>query len=331
MMTMNEIPLLEKEIRRLSTALENREAVEAIVLRRADEALKNFRWTPPKRKEKDKRKLHSETCVIHISDTQIGKLTSTFDSKVAKQRMKKLAEQTLKVVETRRSGAKIDDAVIMIGGDIVEGETIFAHQPWCVDSDLWDQAIKVAPKILADFIIEMSSSFRNLDVIAVPGNHGRSQPKNSGASPRTNFDMIATAVTRLMVSSSIKDSRIQWDVDHDTFYRIINVEGHNLLLVHGDQISGGGGLGGYPLTGLARKVAGWSGSLPEEWECIFLGHFHRPMSGVIQDKLFFGNGTIESDNDWALEVIGESGRPCQRVVFFNKKHGPVSDSLIWLD
>jgi len=85
------------------------------------------------------------------------------------------------------------------------------------------------------------------------------------------------------------------------------------------------------LTGLARKVAGWSGSLPEEWEYIFLGHFHRPMTGVIQDKIFFGNGTLESDNDWALEVIGESGRPCQRVVFFNRKHGPVSDSLVWLD
>lgn len=330
-MTMTDIPLLEKEIRRLSKELENREAIETIILRRADEALKNFKWTPPKRKERDRRKLHSETAVIHISDTQIGKLTSTFDSKVAKQRMKKLAEQTLKVVETRRSGAKIDNAVIMIGGDIVEGETIFAHQPWVVDSDLWDQAIKVAPKILSDFIIEMSSAFRSITVSAVPGNHGRSQPKNAGASPRTNFDMIATVVTRLMVTSVIKDSRITWDVDHDSFYRIINAEGHNLLLVHGDQISGGGGLGGYPLTGLARKVAGWSGSLPEEWGYIFLGHFHRPMSGVVQDKIFFANGTIESDNDWALEVIGESGRPCQRVVFFNKKHGPVADSLIWLD
>jgi len=47
--------------------------------------------------------------------------------------------------------------------------------------------------------------------------------------------------------------------------------------------------------------------------------------------MFFANGTTESDNDFALEVIGESGRPCQRVVFFNKEHGPVADSLVWLD
>jgi|TARA_R100000152_G_C6776087_1_gene204995 hypothetical protein len=330
-MKMDETVFLEKEIRRLSRQLDDRESIETLVLRRVDDALKNFKWTPPKRKAPDRRKLHSETCVIHISDTQIGKLTSTFDSNIAKQRMKKLAAQTQKIVDTRRSGAKIDKAVIMIGGDVVEGETIFAHQPWVVDSDLWDQAIKVAPKILSDFIIEMSGHFRDLTVTAVPGNHGRSQPKNAGASPRTNFDMIATVVTRLMVTSAIKDKRITWDVDHDSFYRIVNVEGHNLLLVHGDQISGGGGLGGYPLTGLARKVAGWSGSLPEDWKYIFLGHFHRPMSGVIQDKVFFANGTIESDNDFALEVIGESGRPCQRVVFFNKKHGPVADSLVWLD
>ena len=65
---MTDTPLLEKEIRRLSKELENREAIETIILRHADEALKNFRWTPPKRKERDTRKIHSETAVIHISD-----------------------------------------------------------------------------------------------------------------------------------------------------------------------------------------------------------------------------------------------------------------------
>ena len=152
---MDETYLLEKQIRRLSRQLDDRESIETLVLRRVDDALKNFRWSPPKRKDVDRRKLHSETCVIHISDTQIGKLTSTFDSNIAKQRMKKLCAQTQKIVETRRSGATIDNAVIMIGGDIVEGETIFAHQPWTVDSDLWEQAIKDAPKILSDFFITL--------------------------------------------------------------------------------------------------------------------------------------------------------------------------------
>ena len=329
---MNDNKQLEKEVRKLSRQLEQARSIEDIVLARVDDALKNITWSPMiQRYPKDTRKIRNrETCVVHISDTQIGKITETYNSTTAATRMRKMGEKIVKITKNRRTGAKVEKCVVMIGGDIVEGETIFPHQSWLVDDDLWGQAIKTAPKILSDFIVKMAGNFSQVEVVAVPGNHGRSQPKNAGASPRTNFDMIATIITRLMVSNVIKDN-IKWDVDHDSFYRIVKVEGRNILLIHGDQISGGGGLGGYPLTGLARKVAGWSGSIPENWEYIYLGHFHRPMSGVIQDKMFFANGTTESDNGWALEVIGESGRPCQRVTFFNKEHGPVSDSLVWLD
>lgn len=323
---------LEKELRRATRLLDERIDLEDIVLRRVDDALKTFKWEPPVLPRKDTRKsLPEEVCVIHLSDTQIGKLTRSYDSNIASKRIKHFGDTIEKLVTSKRASSRVNKAVLMIGGDIVEGETIFPHQPWCVDSDLWDQAIKVAPKILSDLIVHLASVFREVHVSSVPGNHGRSQPKNAGASPRTNFDMISTQITRLMVSNVYKSNRVSWDIDHDEFYSVIPVFDHNILLIHGDQISGGGGLGGYPLTGLARKVAGWTGSIEEDWQYIFLGHFHRPMSGVVQDKVFFGNGTTESDNDWAREMIGDSGRPCQRVVFFNKEHGPVSDSLIWLD
>lgn len=327
----NEITHLEKEVRRLSRLLDTRESVESLILRQADAALSGISYAPPKIKKKDRRNRSRETCVVHISDTQVGKKTPSYDFNIATKRMEQLADKTTKIVEARRTSAKVERCVVLVGGDIVEGETIFAHQPWTVDGDLWEQAIKRAPQILADFIFRMAATFREVHVVSVPGNHGRTAPKNSGASPRTNFDMIATTITRLLVSRSIKEPRVTWDVDHDSFYRVVPVEDTSVLLVHGDQISGGGGIGGYPLTGLARKVAGWSASIPEPWSCIFLGHFHRPMAGVIQSKMFYANGTTESDNDFALEVIGEAGRPCQRVVFFNKEHGPVADSLVWLD
>lgn len=322
---------LEKEVKRLSRLLHEREDIEKLVIRRVDDSLKSYKWSPPKVPRKGRSRKHDEVCVIHLSDTQVGKLTNSYDSRIASQRIKQFGDTIQKLVTNRRTGAKVEAAVLMIGGDIVEGETIFSTQPWVVDSDLWDQAIKVAPRIVSDLILHLAGVFRSVHVASVPGNHGRSAPKNTPSSPRTNFDMIATQITRLLVTNVCKDARITWDIDHDNFYSIIPVLGHNILLIHGDQISGGGGMGGYPLTGLARKIAGWSGSIPFDWEYIFLGHFHRPMAGVIQDKMFFGNGTTESDNEFALEVIGESGRPCQRVVFINKEHGLVSDSLVWLD
>jgi len=329
---MSEVELLETELRRVSKQLDKRKSIESIVLRRVDDILKDYQWSPPHLPRKDSRKVvEKETCVVHLSDLQIGKKTQSYDFNIAQSRIERLANKLIKIVSNRRTSAKIERCIVLVGGDIVEGETIFSHQPWTVDGDLWEQAVKRAPTILSDFILRMSTNFRSVHVVSVPGNHGRSAPKNSSASPRTNFDMITAVITRLIVSRAVKDDRITWDVDHDSFYRVIPVENDSILLVHGDQISGGGGIGGYPLTGLARKVAGWGASIQEPWSAIFLGHFHRPISGVIQGKMFYANGTTESDNDFALEIIGESGRPCQRIVFFDKEHGPISDSLVWLD
>ena len=173
----NEINHLEAELRRVSRRLDQRESVESLVLRRVEDVLDGFSWSPPHLPRKDKRKLKDrETCVIHISDTQIGKKTPTYDFSIAKDRMKKFVKTVEKIVSNRRNSAKIEQCVILIGGDIVEGETIFSHQPWTVDGDLWEQAIKKAPAILSDFIIEVSSYFRSVHVAAVPGNHGRSAP-----------------------------------------------------------------------------------------------------------------------------------------------------------
>tara|TARA_R100001594_G_scaffold147427_1_gene200389 strand:- start:1259 stop:2248 length:990 start_codon:yes stop_codon:yes gene_type:complete len=323
---------LESHIKRLSAELEHRDHIEDLVIGTVSQSVKGLRApAAPKMPRRDKRKIKQrETCVVHVSDTQIGKRTESYDFGIARDRMHLLAKKVGSLVTNRRTSAKVERCVILLGGDIVEGETIFSHQPWEVAGDLWEQSVKQAPMIISRFILAMSTLFREVHVVAVPGNHGRPAPKNSNASPRTNFDMIAVTIARLLVLKSVKDQRITWDMDHGTFYAITPIEGHNVMLVHGDQISGGGGIGGYPLTGLAKKMSGWSSAIDTPWSSLFLGHFHRPMTGVIQGKMFFANGTTESDNTFALEVIGESGDPCQRVVFFNKEHGPVSDSLVWL-
>ena len=200
---------LEKENKKLWGIIQQREGLRELVLNRVAEALKRFNWTPPRIPKKDRRKTTEEVAVVHLSDTQIGKLTKSYDSNIAAKRIKKFGETVSKLVSNRRTGAKVEKCVLMIGGDIVEGETIFTTQPWVVDSDLWDQAIKVGPKILSDLIIHLSSEFRHLHIAAVPGNHGRPSPKNIATSPRTNFDMICTHISRLMVSNVIKDNRIK--------------------------------------------------------------------------------------------------------------------------
>ena len=51
---------LEKEVRRLERLLNDRENIEDLVVRRVDDAMKHFKWSPPKMPRKDKSRKKEE-------------------------------------------------------------------------------------------------------------------------------------------------------------------------------------------------------------------------------------------------------------------------------
>jgi hypothetical protein len=40
---------------------------------------------------------------------------------------------------------------------------------------------------------------------------------------------------------------------------------------------------------------------------------------------------MESDNQYALANMASAGEPCQRLCFFSKSHGLISDNPLYLD
>ena len=114
-----------------------------------------------------------ESAVLHVTDVHWGKKTESFDVKVCSKRLNAVGEKLGRVRELLAS-YDFDKLVILITGDINDGSEIYANQATeQAESDVEEQA-NCAAATLADLVRRQKRIWGNVEIEAVPGNHGRS-------------------------------------------------------------------------------------------------------------------------------------------------------------
>ena len=319
----NEIGTLRKELRKVYNKLHKKESLDSLIVRAVKESLEVSPREQFPKPSKSRRKNIQEAWLC-LSDWQIGKKTDSYNTQVAIERMSDLCDKVEQIVEERQSYARLDTLHVILQGDMVEGETIFAGQPFEIDADLWQQAIRTVPEMIYDVLNRMSRIFSNIKVAAVAGNHGRSGTKNSGHNRRANWDLVSYEIGKLICERS--GLNLDWDIS-DTWFVKQEVAGHGILCVHGDQIGGGNPL---PLTSINKKANGWTHNVPD-WSYLSVGHHHSHASGELNEGLyFFLSGSPESGNEFAREKMGQGSLPSQRLAIFDRPTGLVSEHRLIL-
>lgn len=329
-----EIGALRREIQTLKKRLQAVRGGEEIILRAVLDAwLEPPDLSIPPVPKQSKQKRH-ETALLHVTDTQIGKLTESYSAAVAETRILRLADLVRETTEIRRGGAAIDEIVVLFGGDMIEGENIFPGQAHQIDQGLFEQACKTAPSIFVRLILSLLEIFPRVRVAAVCGNHGRPGQKSMGSSPRTNWDRVCYQITRDILLGTEDhprrelEKRLSFQIA-DSFYAVEYVYDWGCLLIHGDQIRGG--FAGFPWYGTAKKAWGWIDSVREEWDYLYFGHFHQMVGAVLNLREFFCGGSTESGNVYAQEQMAACGHPRQRLQFFSAAKGIISDHPLYLE
>jgi hypothetical protein len=333
-----ELELLREENRRIKRELGRKarnEDVIAIEVRRALETLpkvkvvaptfvKKAGATGPRGKPDPATRGSEEVAILCISDTQIGKVTATYDVATAERRVLAAGQKTAKIAELRRSVARIDECCLWLIGDIVEGESIFAGQPYEIEIGAMQQSVQAAPQILASLIAQLAQAFNRVRVRCVVGNHGRVGSISFAAHPKTNWDRVAYETTGILLKGVKGHAEIDYRVADD-FYVVEQVLGHGHLLAHGDQIGGAG------TDGPIRQAAmGWIDSIRAPWKYLWLGHFHNPRWLTVNHRVVIVNGSTESDNLYAQRQLKAQTDPLQWLAFANAEHGIVSLSPLYL-
>jgi hypothetical protein len=270
-----------------------------------------------------------ETAVAIFSDWQMGKITPSYNTEVLEKRIELYTEKLLEITEIQRLHHNVDDLRVWLLGDIVEGEEIFAGQSHLIDSGLYRQVGVNGPRILSKFLLTALENFKKIHVTGIIGNHGAVGGKmKKSHDPETNMDRLLYKILELIFA---KEDRITFNIPDGkgerNWYATDVIGGYSSLLIHGDQLPSPAQYYGY-----YKKVMGWKdGALPEQFDDVFMGHYHQQFKMTIGSTILRVSGSPESSNTYAQEYFSSMSRPCQHLMFIHPEHGVTSEYSVWLD
>jgi len=264
---------------------------------------------------------HAETMVVLRSDLHPGLVTPTYNISKFRQRMAQLTERVIRIRDIISETIPIERLIIFDLGDLVTGQGIFANQSWSTEKHVLEQIYGLAaPEIIAQDLTWLEH-FPEVAEYSVPGNHGRTGREYPEA---VNWDnVVAQEIKSRMEKIKHFTMEPEWN-----WWRIVEVYGWKFLLVHGHQIRSWLNI---PFYGLTQKGMRWQGSIPEGWNYLVHGHFHVPFNFPWNNFEIIGNGSLVSDDEFALRELGMNSRPAQQVFGVHPDHGITWRYTLMLD
>jgi len=271
-----------------------------------------------------------EVAVAVLADWQLAKITPDYNSQVCEERIYKFAEKIIQLTEIQRKDHPVKELRVWALGDIIEGELIFPGQSFLVDGGLYRQITVDGPRIMKNFINTMLEHFEKVTFVGVIGNHGSIGGRaRRDHDPETNGDRMLYRITQLMFE---KEKRIEFKIPDGRgerhWYAIDKIGNYKAMLCHGDQF---GSLSTF--YSFQKKAYGWKiGALEEDFDDIYIGHFHTPTKMTFNTVQLRISGSPESTNTYAAESLAAVGRPSQSLLFVHPERGIVTAEYnCWLD
>ena len=326
----------DDQIAELKTALKRAQQKEARAKRKSEDianavyqaAADALRAAPPAKIAKpkaDRRKGKAEVALVHLTDWQAGKRTVSYGLDTLADRIEQMTSKVIELTNIQRQHHPVRDCVVLLGGDMVEGIGIFPGQAYEVEAHLFEQLFEVV-RIIEGTIKTLAEHFDNIHVVCEFGNHGRLGRK--GDMPGSdNIDRMAYKIAADR-TAGIKG--VTWQMSGD-WYQIFEIGKYRALLVHGDEVNSYGG--NVPAFGILRKCNAWATGVVEDFQDVYMGHFHTPMTLTMANAgRVFVSGSPESHNEYARVFVAAVGKPSQRLHFVDPDKGRVTaEYTVWLD
>lgn len=266
--------------------------------------------------------------ILLLSDLHCGQVVKAsavnglneFNPDIFDDRLDAVFRNALKVIEGQRSTMTIREAVVWLGGDLIEGEL---HGDAVQNQTLTTtQQIVRCEKALVrglDYLLEHSG----LERILVPcnvGNHGRNTKKQQSNATENSYEHLAYCSMRRHYR---EEPRLEWFIaDADCLY--LDVYGKRLRFFHGDSVRYNGGAAG-PLWNVDKHVKNLDQTMPADHT--FHGHFHSLSFG----SRATGNGSLPGCAPYGLQSGYRIERPQQGMRFLHSHKGFVGSFPIFTE
>jgi len=304
------------EAARLRTQLDEANRALSVVSSAETVSLQPPKWMSP-----TKPKTSAATLLLMLSDTHFDEVVkpeeveglNAYDRHIAVMRLEAWAKNVVNVARNYLAGVTYDGVVLMLGGDIFSGdiheELAETNEDTMLGSLLfWSEQVAAAIDLLA-------TEFGKVHIPVVVGNHGRmSRKPRMKLRAKTNFDWL---LGKMLEQHFHDDKRVTFQIGEGTD-ALIEIYGHKHLLSHGDQVSGGGGIGGiYPpiMRMRARKAQRYL-TTNENFSTLWIGHWHQ----YLPSPHLVVNGSLKGYDEYAFINNFSFEQPQQALAVVTPKH-----------
>lgn len=249
----------------------------------------------------------TQTRIVGLSDEQIGKVdrrggTDAFFARVG---------HLLGELDAEMRARPCEDAVILLGGDLVEGFENTPQQAFTNDLS-HPEMLRVARAYLTEAITRIASRHERTRVLAVPSNHGAwRRGKDNLGKPADDYGLDVSKAVAEALNMSERWSSVQfifpepWEVS-----LAVPVRDDVVALTHGH----------IGTTGTAESFRRWflnqvAGDSPiARSSLIYHGHYHNfqmyPLGSIDgRERWSFQLPALDGGSSWFTNVAGDTSRP----------------------
>jgi hypothetical protein len=267
---------------------------------------------------------HSEEdLVLLLSDLHAGETVraeemnniNEYNFDICAKRLKYLADSIRDIAHNKLKGYKFRKLVIFGLGDIISGQ-IHDELLEGQEGNIIEWTTNTA-YVLAQMIRELLTDFEQIEFVGVVGNHGRFHKKPRFKSRYVNWDYVCYQMLSMFLANQ---KNIKFTIPK-SFWTLYDVNGHNFLLLHGDNINSSLGIPWYGITRTVANLKELLESKNQKFEYVCLGHFHnRGLLDRVKGELMI-NGSLIGGNEYSIGKMFTSSEACQHFFGVHKKKG----------
>lgn len=267
----------------------------------------------------------TEHLVMHISDghhdqvvnpEQVGGL-ETYNFPISVARAERYVDAVLKWTQVSlKPQFYFPDLTILCYGDHTSGE-IHGHVERSYFRNIFKNTLAIG-QLHALMFRDLAPYFKQVNIVYVPGNHGRRSVKKNYHGAHDNWDYLI-AKTAQMYCSDLPNVDF---VIPNSFSVNIDIGGVGFCVFHGDDIRSNMGIPWYGLERRQRRIMGLDRHMkgpPIRYYCC--GHFHRPGTTTEMDGELMINGAWIATDSYAFNAFSGYTEPTQLLHGVNKKYG----------
>ena len=275
---------------------------------------------------------------LHVGDNvdleQMAGLNQ-YDIDIFNKRLYGWTTQLLNLVELRRNVAPVNELIVPMLGDMISGDIHEELARTNIDHCM-GQMIRGA-NLISQALMALAPHFKKITVPCVVGNHGRMTRKPPMKDKYMDWDYMLYQWVASMCSNQ---KNISFQISK-SFVDSFEVFDKTILIMHGDSVSGAGGATAimrvitnmrsvFQFTDtISNEVSGVK--LPNKFDSVMMGHFHRIDEYDIGTGEIFICGTMKGVDEFAVQRLAVASKPKQIATYWHPIYGCVGKEVIYLN